>query len=79
MHTHIAKWGASCAIRIPKMAVEMLGLHAGQSVNLVIENDKLVLQKESPRYKLSELVAQMQPKNEPDLIWDDAPQGDEIL
>lgn len=79
MHTHIAKWGASCAIRIPKMAVEMLGLHAGQSVNLVIENDKLILQKESPRYKLSELVAQMQPKNEPDLIWDDAPQGDEIL
>jgi antitoxin component of MazEF toxin-antitoxin module len=61
------------------MAVQMLGLHAGQSVNLTIENNRLVLQKESPRYKLSELVAQMHPKNEPDLIWDDAPQGEEIL
>lgn len=79
MHTHIGKWGASCAIRLPKMAVETLDLHEGQSVSLTIEGDALILRKDAPRYTLKSLVAQMDPSSEPSLLWDDAPQGEELL
>lgn len=79
MHTHVGKWGASCAIRLPKMAVETLGLHEGQSISLTIEDSRLILQKEAPHYKLEELVAQMDSKNEPTLLLDDKPQGEELL
>lgn len=72
MHTHIAKWGASCAIRIPKMAVETLGLHAGQAIELRIENDKLVLQKEERHYDLKSLVKEMNKTHEPPLELEDA-------
>jgi antitoxin component of MazEF toxin-antitoxin module len=79
MHTHVAKWGASCAIRLPKMAVEMLGLYAGQPVRLAIKGDNLVLTKDAPKYKLSELVAQMDSGKNPELMLDDSPQGEELL
>lgn len=78
MQTHVAKWGASCAVRLPKMAVETLGLHEGQAVRLNIEGDKLVLQKAPPRYTLEELVSQMNKCNQPSLEIDDT-QGEEIL
>ncbi len=79
MHTHIAKWGASCAIRLPKMAVETLGLHEGQSVNIIIQDDSVILKKSPPLYTLQELVAQMDGCNQPELMLDDNPQGEEIL
>lgn len=79
MHTHVAKWGASCALRLPKMAVEMLGLYAGQSVSLSIDKDSLVIRKDAPRYTLKDLVGQMNQSDQPALMLDDAPQGDELL
>ena len=79
MHTHVAKWGASCAIRLPKMAVETLGLHEGQAISLNIEDGKLILKKEAPQYDLNDLVAQMKTQDQPNLMLDDDPQGNEIL
>jgi antitoxin MazE len=77
MHTHISKWGASCAIRIPKMAVESLGLYEGQGVNLTIENGRLVLEKDAPTYSLEALVAAMNPGEQPQLELDDPAVGGE--
>jgi antitoxin component of MazEF toxin-antitoxin module len=78
MQTHIGKWGASCAIRLPKMVVETLGLHPGEAVTLTIKDDSLVLHKSRPKYNLAELVRQMKSKNMPE-SFDDAPMGEEIL
>jgi antitoxin component of MazEF toxin-antitoxin module len=78
MHTHVAKWGASCAIRLPKMAVETLGLHAGQPISILIEGDHLILKKDRPEYNLADLVAQMNPEYAPESMLDDT-QGEELL
>lgn len=78
MQTHIAKWGASCAVRLPKMAVQMLGLTAGQSVDMTIKDGQLILTKSPPRHTLEEMVAQMDGCTQPGLELDAPPVGFEF-
>lgn len=80
MQTHIGKWGASCAVRLPKMVVETLGLKEGAQITLIIEGEKLVIQKAKPKETLEELVAQMDPKYQPQEEWPDwPPEGEEVV
>lgn len=79
MKTNIAKWGASCAVRIPKMAVEMLGLHEGQRVKIQVEDNKLVISKIRRKYKLEDLVREAQGCEKPELEFNDPPIGKELL
>lgn len=79
MKTNIAKWGASCAVRIPKMAVEMLGLHEGQKVKIEVADNKLIISKVRRKYKLEDLVKQSQVCEKPEHEFDDPPQGKELL
>ncbi len=79
MQTYVSKWGASCAVRLPKMVVETLGLHEGQAVDMIIKDNSLVLKKTLPTYTLKKLVAQMDECTHPELIFDDNPCGIEIL
>lgn len=37
------KWGNSEAIRIPKIIAETLGIHCGDKVELIIENESLII------------------------------------
>jgi len=78
MRTRIGQWGGSCAIRRPKMAVETLGLHEGEHVDLHIEEGALVLRPSRPLYDLAEMVdaARKQVAPEP---WDDSAVGTEQL
>ncbi|MEM6490693.1 MAG: AbrB/MazE/SpoVT family DNA-binding domain-containing protein [Pseudomonadota bacterium] len=78
MKTKIARWGGSAAVRIPRMAVETLGLHDGAAVDLQIDGDRLVLRRIAPRYTLEELVAQAEGLSPPEAL-DDGPVGDEAL
>ena len=78
MQSRVGMWGGSCAIRLPKMAVESLGLHAGEAVELHIENGALVVRPASSRYRLEDLVAEAKNLQAPEAI-DDAPVGDEAL
>ena len=71
-------WGGSCAIRLPKMAVESLGLYAGEAVDLQIENGALVVRPAANRYRLHDLVAEAKNLQAPE-AFDDAPVGDETL
>ena len=81
MLARISKWGNSLAIRLPKAAVESLRTSAGESVELVIEGDRVVLSAKRPRYTLEELVAQMRPEDAPEVLDDprQPPIGDELL
>lgn len=78
MESRVGLWGGSCAIRLPKMAVESLGLHEGETVNLRIEDGALVLRLAKARYALDDLVRQAQSLKAPDAL-DDPAAGDEAL
>lgn len=78
MQSRVGLWGGSCAIRLPKMAVESLGLHAGGSVSLHLENGALVVRPAKARYTLDELVSEAKTLQAPEAL-DDAPMGEELL
>lgn len=78
MQSRVGMWGGSCAVRLPKMAVESLGLHEGETVNLSLEQGALVLRPAKVRYSLDELVSEAKELNAPE-SWDDGAMGDEAL
>lgn len=78
MESRVGLWGGSCAVRIPKMAVQSLGLHEGEVVTLTLEDGALVLRPLKRGYTLDELVQQAKVMTPPD-GWDDDAAGDEAL
>ena len=78
MQSRIGLWGGSCAVRLPKMAVESLDLYEGETVSLEIENGGLVIRPSRKRYTLNELVREARGLSAPETL-DDAPMGDEQL
>lgn len=78
MKSRVGAWGGSCAVRLPKFAVETLGLHEGQTVDLRIEGDALVIRRMQPAYALDDMVAEAQGLTPPEPL-DDAPVGREVL
>lgn len=78
MMLKIGLWGGSCAVRLPKMAVESLGLKEGGEVSLQLEDGALVIRPARRRYTLDQLVAEAGAMTPPPAL-DDAPRGDEVL
>jgi len=70
MQVRVAKWGNSLAVRLPKHIAEELRLEEGQTVNLTVDIDELKLRPvtQIPRYNLEDLIAQMDPANQPELL-----------
>lgn len=85
MHTtNLRKVGGSVMLTIPPALLELLRLQAGASVGLSIEDGHLIVHpRPSPTYRLSDLLAQCDPKapRGPDeQEWLDAPTvGNELL
>jgi antitoxin ChpS len=78
MTSKIGLWGGSCAMRLPKMAVESLGLKEGEEVSLQLQGGALVIRPAKRRYTPDQLVAQSSTMTPPPAL-DDAPAGDEVL
>lgn len=78
MKSRVGTWGGSCAVRLPKFAVETLGLHEGQTVEFRIEGSALVIERAPPSYALADLVAEAKRLTPPEPL-DDAPVGNEAL
>lgn len=78
MQSRVGMWGGSCAIRLPKMAVETLGLQDGENVILSIENGKLIVSPATPNYMLDELVKEARELTSPK-VQDDFAVGCEEL
>lgn len=79
MKTKVSRWGASCAVRLPKMVVETLELFEGQSVEMKIIDNKLIIEKSQREFKLQDLIDQMNPKNKPLEALKDDPKGGEVI
>jgi antitoxin MazE len=64
MHTQIAKWGNSLALRIPKALAQQVRWHEGDRLEFVVnENGEVLLRPAKPAYRLEGLVAGITPDN----------------
>ena len=78
MRSKIGLWGGSCAVRLPKEAVERLGLHEGSDIDIRIENDSLVIRRRRPHYRVESLVEEAK-RLTPPAALDDGRVGCETL
>jgi antitoxin MazE len=78
MQATIAKWGNSLALRLPRHVAAQARLSEGATVELHIEDEQLIVTPSRKRYRLSDLLAQMEPdmrRGEED--WG-KPRGEEV-
>ncbi len=55
--THLAKWGNSLGLRIPKSFAEETGVEAGSEVDLSVRDGELIVRPSRPRkYALEQLL-----------------------
>ncbi len=59
MQVQLARWGNSLGMRIPKDLATRLGLSEGAQVEVEAEGDKLVISIARPRYRIEDLVADL--------------------
>ena len=78
MHAAIAKWGNSLAVRLPSQVAREINVTEGSQVDLTIEDGTVMIRPARPRYKLSELLAGMNPVETAEEVDFGAPQGEEI-
>ena len=78
MQSRIGTWGGSSAVRLPKAAVEQLGLKEGELVTIDIQDRSLIIRPQKPHFELSDLVAEAKAHTPPP-AEDDAPMGEEAL
>jgi len=74
MHTATLRAvGGSVSVTLPRQMLRTLGLAAGASVAVTVEDGRLVLSPTRPRYTLTELLAGMRPGDMPTAPeWRDA-------
>ena len=74
--SHVAQWGTSLAIRIPRPLAEELELQAGTAVEISAEDGRLTIARKE--LDIEEMIARITPENRHE-EWDlGRPQGKEI-
>lgn len=85
MHTtNLRKVGGLVMLAVPPAILELLHLHAGETVGLGVDGDRLIIEpRRKPRYTMAELLATsdyQQPQPPEDREWMDSPAvGRELL
>lgn len=78
MQLAIAKWGNSLALRLPRHVAQDANLTEGVPVELTVKDGTVVVTPVRKKYKLDDLLAQMDENNRhPEIEWGD-PTGDEV-
>ncbi len=75
MQTAIKKWGNSLAIRIPNPILKSLKLEEESVLEIVLQDDKIILEKKQDLYSLCEAITE--DNLNIDSQWDDTPIGKE--
>jgi antitoxin MazE len=77
MDTTIAKWGNSLAVRLPRNLAAEMGWQEGTAVDLQAESGVLTIRSARPKYRLADLLAQLEPGDvQAEIDWGE-PQGEE--
>ena len=59
--SHIARWGTSLAVRIPKSIAEQWGVQEGSSIEMISQGDQVVMRKKT--YDLDDMLDQVTEDN----------------
>ena len=59
--SHIAKWGDSLAVRIPKPIAEQWGVREGSAIEMNARGDRVVMRKRG--YRLADMLAEINAGN----------------
>ncbi len=78
MRSHVAKWGNSLSLRLPKAFVDRLHLKEGDAIDLDVDDGRLLITPANPSYDLKKLLAEITEENQPE-SFDVSPMGQEIL
>jgi antitoxin MazE len=78
MQAAIAKWGNSLAVRLPAQVAREINVIDGSQVDLTIQDGTVMIRAARPRYKLSELLAGMEPMDSVEDVDFGSPQGEEV-
>lgn len=76
MRVEVQKWGNSAAVRIPAPALREAGMQVGQSLELRVEEGRLVI--EPAAESLDDLLARMTPENRHGLALEGPATGAEV-
>lgn len=84
MKVKVAKWGNSLGVRLPKAAIEAIGVKDGSELSLTVEGDALRLGRphQTSAELLAEMIAEMKrlgPENEPETVDWGPDRGSEII
>jgi len=74
MYAKVQSWGGSQGIRLPKKIIDMMGIHLNESVELIIDRDRIIIQKPK-KYDLKTLFSGYTGEK-PEEFWD-SPKGRE--
>ena len=80
MVTKIQKWGNSQGLRFPRNILRQMHINVGDSVDVSIANDEIVVKPTSPargRYKLKDLLSKFNPKHKTEEVHWGKPVGKE--
>jgi antitoxin MazE len=66
MNTTVQKWGNSLAVRIPQAVARQIGIEDGDTIQMAVEANALVLRPARPIYRLGDLVRRIRPSNRHD-------------
>lgn len=78
MTTTIQKWGNSQGIRIPKVILDTVKWDENEEIIILVENEKLIIEKANNRKNIKELFKDYKGKYEPvEMDWGETV-GDEI-
>lgn len=61
--THIAKWGNSLGVRLPKSVALEARIREGDTVDVSVRNGAIEIWPSRPKYSLEQLVAGITPRN----------------
>ena len=74
MYTKVQSWGGSQGIRLPKKLIDMMGIQVNDSVELIVDRNRIIIQKPK-KYDLKTLFSSYTGET-PEEFWD-GPKGRE--
>ncbi len=79
MLVKVQKWGNSIALRIPKSFAKQISVEKGSSVDLSVQDGKLVIEPvKQESYELKELLSEVKETNLHQEYLTDKPRGKEL-
>ncbi|GLS18295.1 multidrug transporter MatE [Labrys miyagiensis] len=62
MEVVVSKWGNSLGLRLPRALVQQIGISEGQTVSVVAEGNRLIVEGATPSYRLEDLLVNVTPE-----------------